>query len=234
MYKNFKAFTLAEVLITLGIIGVIAALTIPSIIQANRNREVSAKLKQVYTIMNQAIMLSENDNGPKEDWPYCSGGTSGCTELLFSKYVLPYIKYTKYELFQSFGGTNIVIYFANGTILVGKPVSILNGIDFFFITSGKYFDIENFSSKNDDGEYTTSRKGSGATLFSFALSPNYPGNHYKKGFEPYQKGDDIINEKELKYASNYGCYKGEVPAFCTALIRYNGWNIPKDYPYKVK
>lgn len=40
------AFTLAEVLITLGIIGVVAALTLPSLIQSYREKETVAKLKK--------------------------------------------------------------------------------------------------------------------------------------------------------------------------------------------
>ena len=39
--KRNKAFTLAEVLITLSILGVVAALTIPSLI--NRSSDVAAK-----------------------------------------------------------------------------------------------------------------------------------------------------------------------------------------------
>ena len=38
--QRFKAFTLAEVLITLGIIGVVASLTMPSLIQSNRRQVV--------------------------------------------------------------------------------------------------------------------------------------------------------------------------------------------------
>ena len=60
------AFTLAEVLITLGIIGIVAAMTLPTLIQSNKNKEVEAKLKKIYSVMNQAILLSEKDNGPKE------------------------------------------------------------------------------------------------------------------------------------------------------------------------
>lgn len=37
--KQEQAFTLAEVLITLGIIGVVAALTLPSLINRTKNRE---------------------------------------------------------------------------------------------------------------------------------------------------------------------------------------------------
>lgn len=35
---NFKAFTLAETLITVGIIGIIAALTLPSLIENHQKK----------------------------------------------------------------------------------------------------------------------------------------------------------------------------------------------------
>ena len=44
---NKKAFTLAEVLITLGIIGVVAAMTLPALIQKQHRKETSVKLKKV-------------------------------------------------------------------------------------------------------------------------------------------------------------------------------------------
>lgn len=61
-----KAFTLAEVLITLGIIGVVAALTLPTLIQTNKNKEVETKLQKIYSVMKQAILMSELDNGPRD------------------------------------------------------------------------------------------------------------------------------------------------------------------------
>lgn len=39
MKKNISAFTLSEVLITLGIIGVVASMTIPSLIQKYKRQE---------------------------------------------------------------------------------------------------------------------------------------------------------------------------------------------------
>ena len=51
-------FTLAEVLITLGIIGVVAAMTIPSIVQKQNQKEATSRLKKFYSTMSQAIMLS--------------------------------------------------------------------------------------------------------------------------------------------------------------------------------
>ena len=54
--KSFKippskikfAFTLAEVLITLGIIGVVAAMTIPTLMQKYYEKQTVAKLKETY------------------------------------------------------------------------------------------------------------------------------------------------------------------------------------------
>lgn len=42
---NKTAFTLAEVLITLGIIGIVAAMTLPTIIQKQYQKEASSRLK---------------------------------------------------------------------------------------------------------------------------------------------------------------------------------------------
>ena len=62
------AFTLAEVLITLGIIGIVAAMTLPALMANGRKQETVARLKKFNSMMLQAILLSENDNGPYEYW----------------------------------------------------------------------------------------------------------------------------------------------------------------------
>ncbi|MCM1339868.1 MAG: type II secretion system GspH family protein, partial [Muribaculaceae bacterium] len=57
------AFTLAEVLITLGIIGVVAVMTIPNLMaQVSEKRDV-IKLKKVYSSLLQASKLSQEDLG---------------------------------------------------------------------------------------------------------------------------------------------------------------------------
>ena len=61
IFKN-RAFTLAEVLITLGIIGVVAAMTIPSLMENIRNRDLQAQLKKTYSEWNQVAMQFMNDH----------------------------------------------------------------------------------------------------------------------------------------------------------------------------
>jgi len=66
---NFStAFTLAEVLITLGIIGVVAALTIPTIIQNSQKQELKSGLKEAYTILTNAYTRLKTDNGFMENY----------------------------------------------------------------------------------------------------------------------------------------------------------------------
>ena len=62
------AFTLAEVLITLGIIGVVAAMTMPSLITNYRVKETVSKLKKVNTIFNNAFLQAKEENGEISDW----------------------------------------------------------------------------------------------------------------------------------------------------------------------
>ena len=65
---KLSAFTLAEVLITLGIIGVVAAMTMPSLITNYRVKETVSKLKKVNTIFNNAFLQAKEENGEISDW----------------------------------------------------------------------------------------------------------------------------------------------------------------------
>lgn len=61
--KNRRAFTLAEVLITLGIIGIVAAMTMPSLIANNQKKQWETSLKKNYSVLQQALQRSYAENG---------------------------------------------------------------------------------------------------------------------------------------------------------------------------
>lgn len=63
-----KAFTLAEVLITLTILGVVAALVIPNMMQRYQEKVTVAKVKKTYHTLNNAIVQAQLENGPMETW----------------------------------------------------------------------------------------------------------------------------------------------------------------------
>lgn len=62
-----EGFTLAEVLITLGIIGVVAALTLPSLIQGQTNKALEVSLRKNYSVIEQAIQKMSFDLGKPVD-----------------------------------------------------------------------------------------------------------------------------------------------------------------------
>ena len=58
-----SAFTLAEVLITLGIIGVVAALTLPSVINKYHSFVLEQQFKKSYSNLSQTIINMKRDSG---------------------------------------------------------------------------------------------------------------------------------------------------------------------------
>ena len=89
-----KGFTLAEVLITLGIIGVVAVLTIPSLIEKHKEKVTIARVKQSYSILNQAFNMAVNENGPLNNWDietFDKGGCGPCA-IQFTEILVKYMK----------------------------------------------------------------------------------------------------------------------------------------------
>ncbi|OGI02044.1 MAG: hypothetical protein A2Y25_04090 [Candidatus Melainabacteria bacterium GWF2_37_15] len=69
--KYKKAFTLAEALITLIVLGIIAIESIPALIQSFQNTETTAKVKKYTSVLNQDIQLYAASND-------CIGNLAGC------------------------------------------------------------------------------------------------------------------------------------------------------------
>lgn len=85
---KFRAFTLAEVLITLGIIGVVAALTIPTVIAKQKERQIIAKVKRAYSIMSNAYLMAiRTDDSPTYWGLYYFTGSSNLANKL-----IPHLK----------------------------------------------------------------------------------------------------------------------------------------------
>lgn len=80
MIKNINsrrvlpAFTLAEILITLGVIGIVAALTIPTLIANYQKKQAINALKHSYAVVQQLFKMAEAEYGEVAGWPEWSEG----------------------------------------------------------------------------------------------------------------------------------------------------------------
>ncbi len=230
--KKKAAFTLAEVLITLGIIGIVAAMTMPALIQKNNNKVVEARLKKFYSVMNQAIMMAEVDYGDKKFWYEDVAGAefdkdgnpvpgSSEAEKWFNKYLAPYLKIAKSETLSD---GSYMIYFADGSAVRPWHDSTR---DWHFYPGNPQKCLEKYG--------TNIHAANGKCAFAFIFNPANTSEgwkyHYNKGIEPYKAGWDGDRQK-LYSGALYSC-SGSEPHYCTAIIQMNNWTIPEDYPKKV-
>lgn len=68
-----KAFTLAEVLITLSIIGLISVLTIPSLVKNYKNKLYAASIEKIYSQITDAVQAVMNDEHSSEFYKTTAG-----------------------------------------------------------------------------------------------------------------------------------------------------------------
>lgn len=67
-YKKIVWFYSCRGLITLGIIGVVAAITIPTLMSRYRDKQTVARLTETYSILLQAIRSVQEDEGTPDEW----------------------------------------------------------------------------------------------------------------------------------------------------------------------
>ena len=214
--KKLCAFTLAEVLITLGIIGVVAAMTLPTLIYNYDKQVVVTRLQKFYSSMNQAIKMAELEYGDKSLWFANISSSADNTDALkkewFEKYLAPHLNIIKTK--QIDGITTY--YLSDGSAFKTNG----NNRDWIFFPGDPEKCIE--FGKNNIDNY------SGRCAWIFYM------NSGSKGFETFAFNWDGSMD-DLKTSREYGCNEkqGWRP-YCSRWIQMNGWKIPDDYPVKVR
>ncbi len=90
--KRLRGFTLAEVLITLAIIGVVAAISIPSVISNSQQQEFKTGLRKAVSVLNSAITMNIAIDGES---PYDNANLAAY--LMKHMSVLKSVTRTEYE-----------------------------------------------------------------------------------------------------------------------------------------
>ena len=104
--RKKAAFTLAEVLITLGIIGIVAAMTLPTLISDYSHKELETRFKKSYSILWNVHTRMVNDyDGVYRNFILSNNNTSGDTTNILN------LKYKQIEAFgKYFNGANLCDY----------------------------------------------------------------------------------------------------------------------------
>lgn len=231
--KRYPAFTLAEVLITLGIIGVVAAITIPGLISNYQKKQVAAQLKESYSIVQQAIKLSEDDNGGVESWD-----TKLTGKQFYEKYMKNYLKgmntYTTSELNKLAPRKLLNNSNYTGTTYKGGNSSHFTLINGSMITM-------NLNSSTDIGMWVgidvngiSGPNKIGRDTFLFFLSPQYGLRALGDLGTPKAWNYGQYKRSTIMGSSGNACAKGKTGYWCSALIIQDGWTISRDYPWNGK
>ena len=232
--KHQNAFTLAEVLITLTILGIIAAITIPNLVNTWRKHARTAQLKEAYSLINQAVKLSIAENGPVNTWNNLNNNDN--QRNLERDYLAPYLKVEKiytfngkkiWEVKNIRGNVDQTLYsgllLQNGMRITSNGDTANGIIKLFVDVNGKQGpdtygnDVFLFAIVIGDATVDSKWKNSAGQVTTWAGRPN-PGYYTNSTFP------DIVDRVKQYCCNSSNC------SCCARLIMFNGWKIPDDYP----
>lgn len=237
--KNRKlGFTLAEVLITLGIIGVVAALTLPNLIAKYQRTVTVNKVKKFYTVMSAATNIAIAENGSMDSWDAFTKHHNGEEmQHWFDKYLKPHLNVTDEYITKNEEDNHetLVVTLADGEIALFTNYSASipdiddeTGVD------------NNHSNMNYNGlihvYYKTSPKAlikgyshdcvnSFVFLFYSPLKKQYYFQPYAYQVDTPEKYNRDFFFEQIKRGNDQ---------YCAALMMIDGWQIKDDYPFDYK
>ena len=234
-YSSRKGFTLAEVLITLAIVGIIAVLTIPTLISNYKKKQTVAKLKQTYSVLSQAISMAQVNRGDMSTYDLgyfykvSSKDSSFSREEyltnFFQNYIKPYVKVAKdygYKIgtvnfdyvrshpdyyFKLQSGALVAITFATGCYN-HLPEGGCDSQGSYYHSLIFWVDLNGFDPPNYQGK----------DIFLMEVLPS------TGRFRFY-----ITNTNVQRASLLNSCKTSKVS--CGYLIMYDGWAIKDDYPW---
>lgn len=213
MYSLRRGFTLSETIITLGIIGIVAALTIPNLFHVYKEKQTVTKLKAVYSILSNAIRTAEEEEGEFSGFNIRSD-EAGAKEV--AKHLLPYMKVAQdcgtldpngicapKDIYLELNGSKRIGYFLNS---IYYKLVLLNGVHVYLTGPDQlssYNGTHNILGIYIDINGTKKPNQWGKDLFHFMYLADgiglVPTGH------PYEWGHSYKNSCTSKYHTGIGC-----------------------------
>lgn len=231
LLKSKFAFTLAETLITLVIIGVIAAITVPALIATHQKETTVTRLKKMFSALSQTTNKAIADNGPVSTWTLGQNRNANDAKTFLNNYLTPYLSLSEKPTT-----------FAEGNWRDFKNYKELNN-------SSKSYDSAYVRFYLNDGTSVTSRIDDNSRLIMY-VDINGDAKPNKVGRDIFEvnyciftsdkcamPGKFIANaeqqtREQLISASDINnCNKQKAGYRCLALIMKDSWTIAYDYPW---
>ena len=215
-FKKFIAFTLGEVLITLGIVGVVAAMTIPTLRFSHIKKERGVKLQKFYSKMDNAVEQMNIEYAPYRDM--AKPDDSDDAFDWYMQNIDPLMGHSQVD------ESNKKIYFADGSSLGTFFVGGCLDVD---------YDVNGDKNPNQPG-YDRFRF---LYCFTDADRENWFGNK-NIFFGTYASGinvSSVTRSEMLTKCANKreGRETNQDERFwCSRLLQNDQWEFKSDYPWK--
>lgn len=233
--KSRKGFTLAEVLITLAIIGIVAAMTLPTLIIKYQKRQVEVKFTKFYSTLSEAVKMSEIDNGPINTWTIFHSLSSSQEmdfQQKFLSYIAPYLKGSKlkYTPNNSAPAYGYAVYASNlkgdRTIepLVGRYYLVTSDNMILSVAHVNWGSVYPYIRVDLNGKNPPNVFGK--DIFQFAFRRKSDGTRVLDcyNFSNYIR-EQILELDCNKVADNLNNHS------CSCLIMMDDWKITDTYPW---
>ena len=214
-----SAFTLAEVLITLMILGVIAVIVIPSTISNIKKHQTEVELKKAYSILTNTIERAHANTGDsladmRNTLGNCSGGDCWVKNIPFVEtYILPNVQYSDYCPRTKQCKDTSYPKFNDGYHGYG-----------IILNNGMYFEFQTDSYQQIILTIDLNGTKQGPNIFG------YDRFYYTL----YKDANKFVGENGWGSAcssptgANNGAWNNN--SGCAKVIMDNGWKIPDNYP----
>ncbi len=233
-------FTLAEVLITLAIIGVVAALTIPSVVRNYQKTQTLTQLKKVYSALANTTNLAIADNGPITGWEVGTNMTGQAAVDFSDKYLIPYLKIAKNCGNATGSDCSFTWVYLNNA----STNTLASSWARFFLNDGTFIAIQIENSIREDGlnykqayiyidingQKKPNKFGKDLFYFKYYIFQGTQSNSANGKFVPYSYNTPrtVLTGSTGNVEACNSEYRG---LLCSALILQDNWQISDDYPW---
>lgn len=222
-----RAFTLAEVLITLGIIGIVSAMTIPTLYTNYQKRLTLTRLKKTYSQLNQLVKTIDEEDGlsvlagrpsdfvPKYILPHFAGATLYSASPNHEQAMCHNPKHAYYAVKNRKAQYNSLVSWGACTGYISTPFmpSYTVSIE---LPDGTCIGFNQFVNNTNLYPY--------GTIFVDVNGSANPPNCFGKDLFFFYYDENSGSIKAADWYGSYNAYK----------IIKNGWTFPKDYPWKAR